>query len=284
MTSTPLSGDTTFEPLSRAPALAPLAAELFWCAQAAAEPAAFLTAVLPLLLSATGADFAAPVSTDSGQWTPLARLGPARPLPVGLLADVLDRENGGGRRRLGGRSAGPPRHDRRAAVVARRLGPAQRRFAPLDRSHGGDRGACLIRVRRAQHQHARIHRLEAILEIASQWNKTSEMEPLLKQMAEAATRLLLADRASIFLWDRPNHMLVGRPALGSPVGELRIPDNLGGRRPGDPNRCCRGGPAPTRPTAKSIDRSIANWAIKPTRSSLRAATGHLKASCSAPSK
>ena len=82
-------------------------------------------------------------------------------------------------------------------------------------------------MRHAQHQHARIHRLEAILEIASQWSKTSEMEPLLKQMAEAATRLLAADRASIFLWDRPNHMLVGRPALGVAGGELRIPDNSG---------------------------------------------------------
>jgi Nif-specific regulatory protein len=82
-------------------------------------------------------------------------------------------------------------------------------------------------VRRAQHEHARIGRLEAILEIASQWNKTSEMEPLLKQMAEAATRLLAADRASIFLWDRPTHTLVGRPALGVESGELRIPDNSG---------------------------------------------------------
>jgi transcriptional regulator with GAF, ATPase, and Fis domain len=46
-------------------------------------------------------------------------------------------------------------------------------------------------------------------------------------MAEAATRLLQADRASIFLWDRPNHTLVGRPALGLPNGELRIPDDHG---------------------------------------------------------
>ncbi len=46
-------------------------------------------------------------------------------------------------------------------------------------------------------------------------------------MAEAATRLLGADRASIFLWDRPNHTLVGRPALGVEGGELRIPDNAG---------------------------------------------------------
>jgi Nif-specific regulatory protein len=46
-------------------------------------------------------------------------------------------------------------------------------------------------------------------------------------MAEEATRLLGADRASIFLWDRPNKTLVGRPALGVPGGELRIPDDAG---------------------------------------------------------
>ena len=46
---------------------------------------------------------------------------------------------------------------------------------------------------------------------------------LLAQMAEAATRLLQADRASIFLWDRPNHTLVGRPGLGR--GRRRIADS-----------------------------------------------------------
>ena len=46
-------------------------------------------------------------------------------------------------------------------------------------------------------------------------------------MAEAATRLVEADRASIFLWDRPAHQLVGRPALGVGDNELRIPDSVG---------------------------------------------------------
>src|SRR5690606_26240285 len=44
---------------------------------------------------------------------------------------------------------------------------------------------------------------------------------------EAATRLLRADRASIFLWDQPNRTLVGRPALGMKDNELRIPDDAG---------------------------------------------------------
>jgi Nif-specific regulatory protein len=46
-------------------------------------------------------------------------------------------------------------------------------------------------------------------------------------MAEAATRLFGADRASIFLWDRPAHTLVARPALGVEGNELRVPDDAG---------------------------------------------------------
>src|SRR5687768_6038244 len=53
------------------------------------------------------------------------------------------------------------------------------------------------------------------------------METLLTRMAEAAARMLSADRASIFLWDKPNKTLVARPALGVEGGELRIPDDKG---------------------------------------------------------
>jgi Nif-specific regulatory protein len=73
----------------------------------------------------------------------------------------------------------------------------------------------------------RIRRLSTILEIAQRWNQTRELEPLLVQMAEAACQLLGADRASIFLWDRRAHVLIGRPALGVQGGELRIADDRG---------------------------------------------------------
>jgi Nif-specific regulatory protein len=85
----------------------------------------------------------------------------------------------------------------------------------------------MLAIRRRARDVARLRRLEAIQEIANQWNPTRELAPLLVQMAEAAARLLRADRASIFLWDRQNHVLVGRPALGLPDGELRIPDDRG---------------------------------------------------------
>lgn len=82
-------------------------------------------------------------------------------------------------------------------------------------------------VERQSRATGRVERLEAMLAITNEWHQTNEMETLLNRMAEAATRLLEADRASIFLWDKPNKMIVGRPALGIEGGELRLPDNAG---------------------------------------------------------
>jgi Nif-specific regulatory protein len=88
-------------------------------------------------------------------------------------------------------------------------------------------GAALGLVRRRENEARHVQRLQAILAIAAQWNQTLEMDALLEQMAEASTRLLSAERASIFIWDRANKSLVGRPALGVEEGELRIADNVG---------------------------------------------------------
>ncbi len=47
-------------------------------------------------------------------------------------------------------------------------------------------------------------------------------------MAEAATKMLgIRSCPALFLWDRPNHTLVGRPAAGVEGNELRIPDDQG---------------------------------------------------------
>ncbi|MGY8770226.1 MAG: sigma 54-interacting transcriptional regulator [Pirellulales bacterium] len=74
---------------------------------------------------------------------------------------------------------------------------------------------------------ARSKRLEQLLEIIEGWQKSQDMLSLLNDMANAATELFASERASIFLWDRPNKLLVGRPALGVENGELRIPDDRG---------------------------------------------------------
>ncbi len=85
----------------------------------------------------------------------------------------------------------------------------------------------LTAVRTRSRQAARLRRLETIIEIAQEWSRTRELEPLLLQVAEAATRLFQCDRASIFLWDRANRELVARPALGVKGGELRVADDRG---------------------------------------------------------
>ena len=118
--------------------------------------------------------------------------------------------------------------------------------------------SALETVRRAQHEQARIRRLEAILEIASQWNQTREMEPLLVQMAEAATRLL-ASRSGEHLSVGPAQPHAGRPA-GAGRGRRRAAHSrrLGRRRPGGPHRPAAAGQhATTRQRDQSPGRSPA---------------------------
>ena len=77
-------------------------------------------------------------------------------------------------------------------------------------------------MRRREVLARRNEQLTTILHVAAQWNQTHQMVPLLEQMATAATRLLKADRASIFLWDKHNRTLVGRPALGVNNGQVAV--------------------------------------------------------------
>ena len=73
----------------------------------------------------------------------------------------------------------------------------------------------------------RANRLQAILNISSGWNQTSQISELLTDVANAAASFMEAERATIFLWDRTTKTLVGRPALGIDDQELRIPDDTG---------------------------------------------------------
>ena len=159
------------------------------------------------------------------RWSRLAEAGSPQPLPLNCWPKCLTARRPA---TMGHWSAAPLARDNAGRVAGGCTGsrrsqlrmpwPVRVVAAGLPRGPGHRPPVSAVR---------RLRRLEAILEIASQWNQTREVEPLLVQMAEAATRLLGADRASIFLWDRPNHTLVGRPALGVPSGELRIPDDRG---------------------------------------------------------
>ncbi|GAB4151334.1 MAG: sigma-54-dependent Fis family transcriptional regulator [Planctomycetaceae bacterium] len=86
---------------------------------------------------------------------------------------------------------------------------------------------CLEICEREQQHLRRTERLKATLQIASSIASVRESEPLLKLIAEEATRLLDCDRASIFIWDREHGEVVACPALGVEGGTLRIPDRAG---------------------------------------------------------
>ena len=268
----------TFPPL-----IAPLSAELLLRANDSDAAPAFLAEALPLVLEATGAEFATIAAVESGRWNALAEAGQPRPLPLALMAETLDRE-------LplvdGDWFAAPlAPHAASGAVLLvampRDRMPAETILAwsPL----AAALGSALLAVSGARPRSAAASSgLEAILEIASGWSQTNEMEPLLIKMAEAATKLLKADRASIFLWDRPNHLLVGRPALGVKGGELRIPDDSGivGQvvASGEPRRTSSAGNA-----RRSTARSTASSATRRGRCcACRCAAA--AASCSAPSR
>lgn len=213
-----------FDTLRDLPSLAPLAVRLLWAGRHNQGPTEYLSAVLPDVLAAIGGDFLAVVAGRAGRWTPVCQSGSSRRLPEELLADVLDRRESAVSNAWVAVPFGPEGDDPEALVLhgdpSSHASQAVTALAPV-LSEG--RAAAVQR----QQDRRRIRRLEAILEIANQWNQTRELGPLLIEMAEAATRLFEADRASIFLWDRRSHTLVGRPALGVERGELRIPDDRG---------------------------------------------------------
>lgn len=207
--------------------LALLAADLLWDATRARGEPDFLTQALTRITQSVPVEYVAVAVARAGRWHALSAVGSSRAMPSELLANALDREQLVSHDDWLAVPMGPPGSAREALVV--QVGPAKR-GAPDSQEFLAIAAmlyAALTVLRDRLLERHRIERLEAILDIAASWSQTGEMEPLLAQMAEAATRLLHADRASIFLWDRPNHTLVGRPALGIPGGELRIADDAG---------------------------------------------------------
>lgn len=205
-----------------------LATDVLLKAERGDGAAEYLNETLPLLLPVLSLDFAA-VTVAGWNGQPIAQSGIHQPWPTEIVAECLDREAA----QVAGLWSAVPLSPRdpsgevllvhraaNAPAVATRLAPA---LAPIAAALGA--GLRIVRTRGRLRQ--RAAQAETILSIVQQWGRTQEMETLLNQMAEASTKLLDADRASIFLWDRTNHLLVGRPALGVPGGELRIPDDAG---------------------------------------------------------
>jgi hypothetical protein len=184
---------------------------------------------LDLIAESTAAEAVAVIRATPPSWSTLASRGvAANAIPFDMAADTLERDT---ITRNGRWLAAPLRDHGRA-------GADHRATSLVLLLHGScldsqfqeiaDAIADAIAVvdqNAAAHRQAR--RLETILNITHEWHQTNEMETLLVRMAEAATEMFAADRASIFLWDKANKTIVGRPALGVAGGELRLPDDAG---------------------------------------------------------
>jgi Nif-specific regulatory protein len=197
-----------------------------WTAQAESADGEALAGLLGALMQAWGVVGLGVVTAQRGKWTVVAEAGVGGALPVDLLAEVLDQ----GKLVETSEALAAPlatTGNRDDLLLARGLvleTPARREeFLQLLELLQSARDAVRSRLRAV----GRAERLEAVLAIAGQWHQIQRMDVLLEQMAEAATRLLGAERASIFLWDRGQQELIGRPALGAPDGELRIADDAG---------------------------------------------------------
>ncbi|MFV2066401.1 MAG: sigma 54-interacting transcriptional regulator [Pirellulales bacterium] len=195
---------------------------LFDLAATATGRQEFVAQAAPVIREAVGAAHVAVVAPIDGRWTRRTSDGSSSsPLPLDLLADALDRGESVER----GDSVAVPLAAGGGTEILLLIG-AQLGEAAIGRLAGWLARGTELAVRCGQNMR-RVERLETILRIAQQWHQADEMEPLLVEMAEAATQLFGADRASIFLWDRPNKTLVGRPALGLEGNELRIADDRG---------------------------------------------------------
>jgi transcriptional regulator with GAF, ATPase, and Fis domain len=183
---------------------------------------------LDLLCAALNCDAAAIVRANPPNWSVVAARGIARSqVPLELAAEAVERDevvsNEGWLAGLISSASGA-----RATVESGYVMVARSKCSPsqlgVALSRLSDAVAIVERQSRAD---SRIERLQAILAITHEWQQTNEMETLLVRMAEAATQLFDAERASIFLWDKPNHIIIGRPALGVEGNELRLPDDAG---------------------------------------------------------
>ncbi len=115
----------------------------------------------------------------------------------------------------------------RVLVAARSRGAFQRPDLELFASLAPVVAIVLEHNRKSEHARQRRGQLEALLDVARDLALERDTGSLLERLATESTRLLDADRASIFIWDRPNRNLVARPALGVPGGELRLPEDFG---------------------------------------------------------
>ncbi len=200
----------------------------------AVKPVPFLNRRLPEITTEFSAQWCC-VYKRTPQWTRVAECGRRGfdEIPQRFLDEALDRDAGGffgsemgADWRLLAAPLGPGRSSTGdLLVMAGRNLPESILSAAV--AIGRVLGVCLGIVERHARNLERLDRLSSTLEVATAFSRTRESQPLLELVANAATRILGCERASIFLWDKYHHELVACPALGMNGGSLRLPDTAG---------------------------------------------------------
>lgn len=221
-----------------------IVANLLHLSSETAGPGELFGPALDSIAEATGAEAAAIVAALPPTWSVVAVHGVASAaVPVELAADALEQDVVARQNRW----QAAPLTGSRALLVRGQVADSQ--LATV--AHAFADALTIVEVKARVRR--RADRLETILAITREWQRTNDMDSLLVRIAEASTKMFAADRASIFLWDKANHSIVGRPALGVEGSELRLPDDTGvvGQviQSGEPRRV--GGPL----DAAEIDRS-----------------------------
>ena len=188
----------------------------------------FLASALKTMNGHFGTDAMALIRGTKGQWRTMARSGPkinASNLPTELLSDVLDRDSTGQQELW---AATPLRSKRAGQLLVQLASSNQTTVSPEELESAAAAMSLVTSLKRSQlESSSEVERLEALLEMTSQWNLSKNTDQLLEQMAVTATRLLASERATIFLLDASQQTLIGKPALGVESGELRIPATAG---------------------------------------------------------
>ena len=204
---------------------AKLLADLIYLSAAHDSSIGFLHAACKLLVECTAASESLVVQGVKGQWrilgSTIAGLKPDQ-LPVDLLSEVLDSEQC---LAAGDWIAAPlQRPIETGYVLAQKTDRGTpEEFDVIAAALGVSYKA--YRVRSGESK--RVQQLEALLEMTARWNQSRETDALLVAIAEASTRLIKSERATIFLPDANHKELIGKPALGVEGGVLRIPINAG---------------------------------------------------------
>lgn len=204
---------------------AKLLADLIYLSAEHETSSNFLSAAIAELQTFSDAKKSAVVQGVKGQWRILASTDKGletSALPADLMAEVLDTE----RCQSEGKWIGAPlsRPLQRGRLLVQESTKFQEsEFDVIAAALGVAMKAYEVRSESSK----RIMQLETLLQMTAGWNQSRETDSLLIEIAEASTRVLNSERATIFLPNANNTELIGKPALGVENGTLRIPINAG---------------------------------------------------------